>query len=209
MPWFTDPTWHADVYLLLHWQVEEFNSDVGVVDPVGSGGQHSCHFPRWRHRVVIVAFHLECCEVHGDQTFSCFLASVVVQLLCTDELLPDSLTLKNLVGDMPKTIRFLLCIPSFGNIAIEDREEWTEEVHCSRCYDDVGEASEIQWKKVMEQRKGEEEEEEEEERAGGRRREVTVDTVLRTRERMHKDCGTRKSCRTTSTLAEMTFYVFF
>ena len=107
MPWFTDHTWHAKK-LFLSWRVVECDSDVVYTQDAWSrlrssgcsGDQHSCHFRRWRHRVVTVAFLLECCNFHGDLSFSNFLASVVVQPLCTDELLPDGLTLRNFVEDV-------------------------------------------------------------------------------------------------------------
>ena len=37
----------------------------------------------------------------------------------------------------------------------EDGEEWTEDVreHCSRCCNDVGETSEIQWRRMLARRK--------------------------------------------------------
>ena len=47
--------------------------------------------------------------------------------------------------------------------------------NCGRCYDDVGETSVVQRKRVMARR----EEGEEEERAGGMRSEVTMDMVPR------------------------------
>ena len=108
MPRLTDPAWHANVCLLLHWRVEECDSDVVDTQDASSSrrscrhsvDQHSRHFQQCRHRVIVVSFLFGCSYLPSDQTFSCFLASVVVQPLCTDELLPDSLTLRNLVEDI-------------------------------------------------------------------------------------------------------------
>ena len=107
-PPLTDSTWHANVSLIIHWRVEE--CDLDVVDTQNassslrssrrSGDQHSCHFQRWRYRVIVVSLPFLCSDLHGDQTSSCLLASVVLHPLCTDELLSSCFTLKNLVEDM-------------------------------------------------------------------------------------------------------------
>ena len=112
--------------LFLHWRVEEYDSDVvdtapktrrRAFDPDAaletsiratfSSGVIVC----WSSR-----FPLDGSDLHGDQTFSCFLASVVVQPLCADELLPDSIAVRNHVEDMEvhHLLRFDLATSTFS-----------------------------------------------------------------------------------------------
>ena len=84
--------------MFFHWRVEE--CDTSVVDTQDSlaslrssrrsSDEHSCHIQRRRHRVIVVTVLFERSNLHSNQTFSRFLAFVVVQPLCADGLAPPA-----------------------------------------------------------------------------------------------------------------------
>ena len=120
----TDSAWRTNMKILLHWRVGSMRLGCRgyprrVVEP-------SIQSPLWRPAFVqrsAAASLRDCSDLHGDQTFSCFLASVVVQPLCTVELLPDSLTLRN---DCPSSPPFWPCV----HLALRNQGHLAVDVRC-------------------------------------------------------------------------------